>query len=155
MKSFSKISLFILRITTGWLMFYAGISKILDPNWSAAGYLENAQTFPGFFAWFLQPGILPLTNFVNEWALTLLGVSLLLGIFVRLSSVLGIGLMLLYYFPVLQFPYIPPHSFIIDDHIIDAVVLLVLAATQAGRIWGIDGKLQFLKKRPALGKILG
>ncbi len=141
MNTFQKSSLFLLRISTGWLMFYAGIVKILDPNWSAAGYLANAKTFPEFFQWFLQPSILPFTNFVNEWALTLLGISLLLGIFVRLSSYLGVILMILYYFPVLEFPYIPPHSYIIDDHIIDALVLLVLGALQAGRVWGVDSKI--------------
>ncbi len=122
----------------GWLMFYAGVTKILDPNWSAAGYLQGAKTFPDFFQWFLQPGVLPVVNFVNEWGLTLLGVSLILGIFVRLSSLLGAVLMMLYYFPVLTFPYIAPHSFIVDDHIIDALVLLLFAALRVGRVWGLE-----------------
>lgn len=138
MPKYQKIFLFLLRISTGWLMFYAGIVKILDPNWSAAGYLGGAKTFAGFYQWFLRPDILPLTNFINEWGLALLGVSLILGIFVRLSSVLGALLMLLYYFPVLQFSYIPPHSYIIDDHIIYALVLLFFAANKAGKIWGLD-----------------
>jgi len=142
-----KISLFILRIATGWLMFYAGITKILDPEWSAVGYLEHAKTFPDFFLWFLQPSVLPLTNFINEWGLTLLGVSLLLGIAVRFSSILGLLLMLLYYFPVLQFPYIAPYYYIVDDHLIYALVLALLAAFQAGRYLGLDSFLPRKKKK--------
>ena len=143
MNKFNNFTMFLLRICMGWLMFYAGITKILDPQWSAAGYLGSAKTFPGFYQWFLRPDILPVTNFINEWGLTLLGVSLILGLFVRLTSIGGFILMLLYYFPVLQFPYILPHSFIIDDHIIYALALLFFAATRAGRVWGLD---QFVNK---------
>lgn len=141
MKNFPKITLFLLRISMGWLMFYAGITKILNPDWSALGYLENAQTFEGFYMWLTQPGILPIINFVNEWALLLLGVSLILGIFVRISSLLGAALMLLYYFPGLTFPYIEPHSFIVNEHIIYILVMLVFAGTKAGRIWSLDAWL--------------
>ena len=98
-----RVMLFALRLAMGWMMLYAGITKVLDPQWSAAGYLKGAKTFAGLYQWLLSPGILPAVNFINEWGLTLLGVSLILGIFVRLSSVLGAVLMLLYYFPVLIF----------------------------------------------------
>ncbi len=138
MNTYSKVSLTLLRLATGWLMFYAGITKVLDPGWSAAGYLSGAKTFAGLYQWFLQPGVLPVINFVNEWGLTLLGVSLILGIGVRISAPLGAVLMMLYYFPVLQFPYIPSHSYIVDDHIIDAAALLVLAAFDAGSVWGLE-----------------
>jgi len=120
-------------------MFYAGITKVLNPAWSASGYLSTANTFPGFFEWFLQPSVLPIINFINEWGLTLLGVSLILGIGVRLSSILGALLMLLYYFPVLEFPYIPgAHAYIVDDHIIYALVLVFFSAVRAGRYFGLD-----------------
>ncbi|MEK7133249.1 MAG: DoxX family membrane protein, partial [Patescibacteria group bacterium] len=89
MTKFQKLSLFFLRISLGWLMFYAGIAKILNPEWSAAGYLKSAKTFVGFYQWLASPGVLPIINFLNEWGLTILGVSLILGIGVRLSSILG------------------------------------------------------------------
>src|SRR3989338_4291584 len=135
MAQSQKISLFLLRIGTGWMMFYAGMTKILNPAWSAAGYLTNATTFTGFYAWLASPALLPLINFMNEWGLTLLGISLILGIGVRLSSVLGAALMLLYYFPVLEFPYLE-HSYLVDEHIIYALVLILFAAFRAGRVWG-------------------
>ena len=125
----------------GWLMFYAGITKILNPTWSAAGYLKGAKTFTGFYQWLLSPDILPTINFVNEWGLALLGVSLIFGVFVRLSSVLGAVLMLLYYFVILDFP--PPNAFsyIVDEHVIYALVLIFCAATRAGRVWGLENWL--------------
>ena len=137
MTQFQKLSLFLLRISFGWMMFYAGITKILNPEWSAVGYLKGAKLFPAFYSWLLQPDILPIVNLVNEWGLTLLGVSLILGIGVRLSSFLGAILMLLYYFP-LGFPYPNPHSYIVDEHIIYAAALLFLATIRAGRTWGLE-----------------
>lgn len=136
-----KVSLILLRVAVGCLFFYAGITKILNPQWSAAGYLNNAQTFPELFKWFTNPDILPFINILNEWGLTLIGVALILGAFTKWASWGGLMLMILYYFPVLTFPYAGDHSYIVDEHIIYALVFLVLIAFRAGRYWGVDGML--------------
>lgn len=141
MTKFEKIVLFLLRISMGWLMFYAGITKVLNPAWSSVGYLQEAKTFSTFYQYLSGSGILPTVDFVNEWGLTLLGISLILGVFVRLSSVAGAVLMVLYYLPVLDFPYPNAHSYIIDDHIIYALVLLYFASIKAGRFWGLENKI--------------
>jgi len=140
MAQFQKISLFLLRVSLGWMFLYSGINALTTPGWSAAGYLKGAKTFAGFYQWLLQPNILPVINFVNEWALTLLGISLILGIFIRFSAPLGAVLMLLYYFPILAFPYPNAHAFIVDEHIIYALALLVLASLRAGDVWGLGKK---------------
>src|SRR3989338_2380123 len=131
MPQLQKVSLFLLRISLGWVFLYAGITKVLDSGWSAAGYLNNAKTFAGLYQWFANPNLLPIVNFINEWGLTLLGISLILGVFVRLSSIFGIAIMLLYYFPVLEFPYIPgAHAFIVDEHIIYAAILFYFTTSR-------------------------
>ena len=138
-------------------MFYAGIPKVLDPPRPAPGYLTNAKTFPGFYGWFVSPENIGWVNFLNEWGLTLIGVSLILGLGVRLSSILGAILMLLYYFPVLEFPKVE-HGFIVDDHLIYAVVLAFLATVRAGRYYGLDNwcaNLPICRKYPRLHKIWG
>ena len=158
MAQFQKVSLFLLRVSLGWMFFYAGITKILNPEWSAVGYLKGAKTFAGFYQFLTQPGILPITNFVNEWGLTLLGISLIFGVFVRLSSILGAAMMLLYYFPILDFPYPNAHSFIIDEHIIYAIALTLLAAWRAGRTYGLENwcaNLPVCSKFPKLREWLG
>ena len=147
MTKFQRVSLFLLRVSAGILFFYAGITKIImysaekgwyDPQFSAAFYLKGAKLFTAFYQSLLGPGMLPTVSFVNKWGLTLLGISLILGIGVRLSSLLGVVLMLLYYFP-LGFPYPNAHAFIVDEHIIYALVLLMLASFRAGRIMGLEG----------------
>lgn len=144
-----RLALFLLRVALGWLFLYAGITKILNPAWSAAGYLGNAKTFGGFYAWLASPANMGWVNFINEWGLTLLGVSLIIGIGVRLSSILGALMMLLYYFPILKFPMVGTHSYLVDEHIIYALVLLFFANVHAGRAFGID---HFLATSPKLQK---
>ena len=141
MTQFQKISIFLLRIIMGWLFLYAGVTKIIDPAWSAAGYLKGAKTFIAFYHWLLSPDILPTVNVLNEWGLTLIGLALLVGIFARISAISGTVLMLLYYFSVLDFPYPNPHSYLVDEHIIYALALLLLAILNAGRVWGLDKKI--------------
>lgn len=153
-----KIYIFLLRISLGTLFFYAGVTKVINPNWSAAGYLKGAKTLPEFYNFLLQPNILPIVNFVNEWALTLLGISLLLGIFVRLSSKLGSLLMLLYYIPILKFPYAGTNSFLVDQHIIYIFSLLLLGSAKAGRYLGLEkwcSALPICSKYPKLRELLG
>ncbi|MDP3779127.1 MAG: DoxX family protein [bacterium] len=153
-----KFFLFLLRISMGWMMFYAGIAKVINPNWSAAGYLMNAKSFIGVYQWFASPGILPFTNFMNEWGLMFLGVSLILGIGVRLSSVLGAALMMLYYFAILQFPHPNANAYIVDEHVIYACVLLFFVSMKAGRIWGLEkwcSGLSICSQFPWLRSLIG
>ena len=88
----------------------------------------------------------------------MLGIILILGIFVRLGSILGTVLMALYYLPVLTFPYIAPHSYIVEEHVIYALVLLFFAVSKAGRYWGLEQKcanLPICRKYPKLRSWLG
>ena len=149
--------LLISRFTLGWLIFYAGITKILDPAWTAKGYLMGAKTFPGFYGWLASPENIGWINLLNEWGLALVGASLILGLGVRLSSILGVALMLLYYFPILEFPKVE-HGFIVDDHLIYAAVLAFFAAARAGRYYGLDNwcaNLPICRRYPRLHKIWG
>jgi thiosulfate dehydrogenase [quinone] large subunit len=130
-----------LRVALGGVFLYAGITKILDPGWSAAGYIGGAKTFPALYQIFLSPEVLPIVNILNSWGLTLLGISLIVGILVRYSSLLGAVLMLLYFLPELDFPYVGEHSFLIDEHIIYALLLILFSSVNAGKYWGLDRKI--------------
>lgn len=144
-----KIALFLLRLALGWIFLYAGLTQIFDPSWSAAGYLTHAETASGFFNWLANPTLLPAINLINKWSLFLLGSSLILGLFLRLSSLLGMALVFLYYLPILNFPYVGSHFYLVDEHIIYLFVLLFFFTLRAGRIWGLDGWLT----RQSLGRL--
>ncbi len=71
---------------------------------------------------------------------------------------LGVVLMLLYYFTALDFPYPNAHALLVDEHIIYSAGLLVLASFRAGRVWGLEewcSRLPLCKKYPRLREMLG
>ncbi|MCL5007032.1 MAG: DoxX family protein [Patescibacteria group bacterium] len=138
LSRYQEASIFVLRVLLGWLFFYAGITKVLNASWSAAGFLESAKTFGGFYAFLTHPLLIGLINVFNEWGLTLLGLSLIFGFWIKWSAPLGAALMLLYYFASNSLPIVP-NGFLIDQHIIYAAVLVVCYFFRAGEFWGIDG----------------
>ena len=84
----------------------------------------------------------------------LIGLSLLFGLMVRVSSVFGILLMLLYWTAHMDFPYISDtNNLLIDEHIVFAGVLVFLIVEHAGHVFGLDGwaeKLSFFRDHPNL-----
>lgn len=137
MSRYKSVLVFLLRISMGWLLLYAGYSKVTNPEWSAAGFLKGAQTFPGLYEWFGSPAMLPITNFLNEWGQVLLGIAIILGVVMTLSSILAAIMMMLYYLPALNFPFVGEHSMIVEEHLIYAIAFLLLAALQAGQYYGL------------------
>lgn len=143
MKNKMKMVIFLLRLSLGWLFLYAGLTKISNPEWTSVGYLKSAKTFADLYAWFAAPANIGWVNFLNQWGLTLIGISLILGLAVRWSSLAGIVLMALYYFPILQFPYVGEHFYIVDEHVIYSLGLLVLYFGKAGEYFGLDRFARF------------
>ena len=138
-SSLERTLLFLLRISLGWVFLYAASHQVFVPGWSVAGFLEHTKTFNGLFSMFTGPVIAPIVSFIVSWGHLLIGLSLITGLAVRVSATFGILLMLLYWMAHMDFPYISDkNSFIIDFHIVDALVLALLIVRQAGQIWGLD-----------------
>ncbi len=87
------------RIVIGWHFLYEGLVKLLNPNWSSALYLiESTWIFSSFFkSLALNPNALAIVDFINIWALILIGLGLFVGLFTRLSAISG-GVLLFIYF---------------------------------------------------------
>jgi thiosulfate dehydrogenase (quinone) large subunit len=156
MNTSQKSALFLLRVSLGFLFLYAGLSKVLDPKWTSAGYLKSAKLLPGFYGWLASPGMLPFVDFVNEWGLTFLGAALVLGLGVRLATWGGALLMALYYIP-LGFPYPNAHALLVDEHIVYIAALATLGAFRAGEAWGLErwcADLPLCRRYPILHAIV-
>lgn len=132
-----KLLIFLLRVSLGWIFFYSGLMKILDRSWSAKGFLRTAKTFPELFQWFAQPQNILWVDMANKWGQVLIGTALILGVAVPIAAVAGVLLMVLYYFPGLRFPYVGQQGFLIDQHVIYALALLLLMRLRAGNYWGL------------------
>ena len=141
----------LLRIAFGWLFLYAGLTKVFNPSWTSQAYLEGATSMHGFYAWLTAPGMMQAVDFLNTWGLTLLGLSLIVGIGMKISTRLGALLMVLYYLPILAFPMVGGHSFLVDEHIIYALLLLWLGVSDEARLFSLA---PFAKRLP-FAKLLG
>lgn len=130
----SKKILFLLRICMGILFLYSGMDKALS-GFSAAGYLMKATQGPlqPFFA--AMAGNLLVDGLVVFGEIGI-GIGLLFGALTRFSAHCGVVMMLLFYLSVLPQPHGP-----ISEHIIYAIVLLLIANSTVGRVIGVDGLL--------------
>ena len=136
-------------------MFFAGIEKVVDPHWSAKGFLLGAKTFPALYAWFAAPTNIWWVNPLNAWGITLVGVALLLGVAVRPAAFAGAALVMLYYFPQYTFPYVP-HGFIVDEHIIYAAAFIFIAYFPPAHRFGINNLVRdsFISRLPIFRSII-
>ncbi len=139
-----KIAAVGLRLLLGWFMFFAGLEKVLNPEWSASGFLLAAKTFPEFYAWFALPMNSWWADPLNAWGIFLVGAALLLGVFIKPAAWAGALLMIIYYFPHNAFPTVP-HGFIVEEHIIYAAAFALVALLPLSQEFSLT---QFLKKTP-------
>ncbi len=136
-----------LRVVMGWVLFQGGIVKVLDPEWTAAGYLQFAipEGNP-FTTLFASMAGNPAIDFLVMWGLTLTGLGLLIGAFTRWNAFWGAFMMLMFWAASLTggLAQLLPleHGWVVDDHLIYAVLLFALGALGAGRMLGIDGWLE-------------
>lgn len=151
----AMIILTVLRIAIGWHFLYEGVVKLLSPGWSAFGYLSNSTGFfSGLFQGIAQnESVLNVVDFINIWALILIGLGLILGLFTRLAQFSGIALLAIYY---LSNPPFISHSgtgfegsyLFISKDLLEIIALLVLSFFPTGKFLGIDGLLDaYFKKR--------
>ena len=142
---YQSLALLLLRVSLGWLFFYAGFSKFA--GFSAKDYLLNLKgPFAGMF--------LPLAGniLVDQlviWGLTLIGLCLILGILIRFASFWGIVMMVLFYLS----EYPPAHAFLVDEHIIYISIFLFLMVSNAGHFYGFGKQLE--KKFPKYKALIG
>ena len=132
-ENYQRLLITILRTAIGWHFLYEGISKIVQGNWTAAGFLRNTSgVFSGFYHSIASSQVLLLiSDFLNMWGLVLIGFALFVGLFSRIASLCGALLLTLYYFAYPPFgnPMLNPadgHLFIVDKLFIETAALLFL-----------------------------
>ncbi len=137
-----------LRILMAWIFIQGGIEKILDPEWSSTGFLENnveeANPFYALFQFFIQhPEIVdPLVMYGQ----LLIGTALLLGIAFRFAAAMGGLQMIFFWLASFQAGFaagLPvDHGFIVTETLVYAVLLFGLGAWGAGRLFGADAYIE-------------
>ena len=99
LNPFQSFALALMRIAIGWHFAYEGVAKILNPDWSAKGYLESASWIGAdlFHRMASDATLLHVVDLLNAWGLVLVGLGLMLGCMTRLAAVGGVTLLALYY----------------------------------------------------------
>lgn len=149
-------ALVVLRVLTGWYFLYEGVTKLLSPTWSAYGYLMDSKGWlTPVFTWMADtPFVLEMVNYLNIYGLTLIGLSLMLGVFSRTGSIGAIVMLALFYLshpPLMDVSYVlrPEGSYLwVDKNLIimASVVVSGIVFPTSGRV-GFDRFLQRKKKR--------
>jgi thiosulfate dehydrogenase [quinone] large subunit len=143
---FQATALVALRLLIGWHFAYEGIAKMLNPYWTSAGFLADAQwLFKGtFLRLAADPGALAVVDALNAWGLTAIGLGLMLGVLTRTATVAGMVLLLLYYIvapPFIGYATAMPAegSYLwVNKVLVELAALLVLLAFPTGAEFGLD-----------------
>ena len=146
------LALTILRITIGWHFLYEGLTKVMNPEWSAISYL-NASSGPFaslFKSLASNSSAMESINFLNQWGLVIIGLSLMIGLFSRWACLGGMALLALYYFANPPFIGLSNVSMtegnylIVNKNLVEIFALWVLFQFPSSKLTGIDKFIKFL-----------
>jgi thiosulfate dehydrogenase [quinone] large subunit len=141
------ITLALTRVSLGWVFLWAFLDKLFGlghDTTSKAAWIHGGSPTKGFLA-FGAKG--PFTGFYHSiagqtWAdylfmigLAAIGTALVLGIGMRITAGAGTVLLLMMWSVVLP----PANNPFMDDHLIYAMTLILLAALNAGQSFGLGG----------------
>ncbi len=135
-----------MRVAIGWHLIYEGIVKIFQPSWSSYAYLMDAKgPLGGFFQnMAANPGLLRVIDLMNVWGLTLIGFSMIVGLFSRYAKLAAMILLLFYYVahpPLITAEYLFPGegSYLwVNKNLIELLAVAVLFVFPTGHIIGLD-----------------
>ena len=157
-SSADKYFIVFFRLTMGWTFLFAGIHHFGDDKF-VLGFLEHVKTFHNVYAPLTSPVILRTLTFLVEYGHLLIGLSLVSGLLVRVSSPFAIMLMLVYWTAHMDFPYIEnANNYLIDYHIVYSGVIVYLMIKRAGHVFGLDGLVErwhVVEHYPALRPLVG
>jgi thiosulfate dehydrogenase [quinone] large subunit len=152
-----KYLIIFFRLTMAWTFLYAASHQVFVPSFSVVGFLNHTKTFHDVFVIFTTPTTAPITTCLVEYGHLLIGLSLLIGLMVRVSASFGVLLMAIYWFAHMDWPFIEnTNNFIVDYHVVYAGVLVYLIVKKAGDVWGLDGwseNLQIVRQYPRLKQL--
>jgi thiosulfate dehydrogenase [quinone] large subunit len=150
--------IFLLRILMSWVFLYSVIEHWGDHAY-VGGFLSHTKTFNAIYGAVATSSFLPVIDFLVRYGLLLIGLSLLFGFLVRISSPFGALVMLLFWTAHMDFPYIEDHNnYLLSYHLIYALVLLYFVVRGAGHVAGLDGwasKLDVVKRNDWLRWMIG
>jgi thiosulfate dehydrogenase [quinone] large subunit len=150
-----------IRLSLGWIFLWAFLDKLLGlghETKTAQAWIHGGSPTFGF----LKKGTAgPFADVYHsiagatwaDWLFMLglagIGTALILGVFMRIAAASGALMLVLMWSAVLP----PANNLFMDDHLVYALVLVLLALIGAGRFVGLGGiwqRLAFVQRYPVL-----
>lgn len=137
-----RLSILFLRIALGLNFIYLGWTALFDHP-LATGL--SGHSLNSLYGWLSSPSSLTWLPMAAAWAFLVIGACLVLGLFTRLASLIGIILVLASYLPTISFAQFNIAQ-LVNDELIVFFCLLVLIFGKAGTYIGIDKFLRWSKR---------
>lgn len=146
------IALVMLRVLIGWYFLYEGVSKLLVPGWTSFAYLnDSAGLFKPIFLWLAENASrMYWIDIFNIFGLIIIGLSFMLGAYVKFSSYGALSLLTLYYLshpPLIETSYLlraEGSALWVDKNLIILCAVVVLMVFPTSKRIGLD---RFLLKK--------
>ena len=169
LTTFQRVALILVRTVIGWHFLYEGLYKLMLPGWtrdgarlaawSAKGYL-NVSTGPlaPMLHRLADSSLAPWIDIFVPVGLTLVGISLMLGLFTQLGCWGAIGFLVMFYASMpptsgLQVPGAEGAYLLVNKNLVELVAVLVVLSFRTGRIAGLDTLLRFRRRRQSVGGV--
>jgi thiosulfate dehydrogenase [quinone] large subunit len=153
LSNFQQTVLVVLRSLVGWHFLYEGYTKLLNPAWSqngvplppwsSAAYLKAATgPLSGLFHWMGNAPWIGSLDLVIAVALTLVGISLILGLFTQVGCSGAMVLLAMFYLSAIPTGTVEGRAegtyLLVNKNLIEAGAVAVLLAFRTGSIAGLD-----------------
>lgn len=152
LSGWQKLLLIVLRFVIGWHFFFQGFGKVIWPYWSAEGYLK--ASWGPFQRISESPTLLAIADYATMWALVILGLFLMLGLFTRFAAIMGSLLLFSFFFALPPLDYTgfvnwSPQGteLYVDKTLIEAIALLLVGSFRTGRMLGLDIMVDYWRQR--------
>ncbi|SCM59672.1 DoxX family membrane protein [Petrimonas mucosa] len=156
-KTYTKSQLaflLVLRFAIGWHVLYEGISKVLNPQWTSANFLQESKgILSGLSSWIISNAdVLAVVDFLNVWGLVLIGLGILFGFLFKPAAIAGSILIFIYYLsvpPLVGYEYTLPtdgSNLVVNRTLIEAIALFGLILFPTNKIFGLDYFIYSRKK---------
>src|SRR6516164_5186164 len=89
---------------SSWTFLYAASHQVFNPKFSTAGFLSHTKTFHEVYAVLATPAVDPVLTFLVSYSHLLIGLSLLVGLMVRVSAAFGVALLVMYWTAHMDWP---------------------------------------------------
>src|SRR5436189_6460116 len=97
----------VFRLLMAWTFLYAASHQgMFNPKFSAAAFLSHTKTFHDVYAVLATPAADPVLTFLVSYGHLLIGLSLLVGLMVRVSAAFGVALLVMYWTAHMAWPLI-------------------------------------------------